>query len=497
MNFNEFLFLNSEIEHNVRAIVRLQMLKGKLENQIGESKNTLIGNIDKKIQINKELIQQYLKRSYITISYEDIEGNILKLVQQLLNEYDVTKSFKENYSKSLSEFEKVNVKDENKVVEEIENIEKDIEQGNEGDLRVDIEDGFDDEEEGKAKIKYVIENDKYYLEESSEFAEIPMKIYEYDLDKIKQIYGDDYDDIFKGVDIKRIKYHDPRLVLFLWQKMGKEVANEYLTEFAKGKKADKSKLSYEITYDMKKISNNKTLSKKERKMLVKMAKKNENVAILEQDNKKILGRVLAGVAAGIFGIGASLGLLTQKEETKSLKMGNKIEKENAEESSKENEPSKFSDKYKVPSEDIEKELDDVLSAEVKGLEIKSEQAQKLLKEFKLGDTLYLQEGINYSENSMGGGRKGETGVTPWRPAGDYEVNGVSILDVENNILTFSVEQKGLNVVEYIKKNLPENGRVAFHISKLQDGDSRPTGWVESDKILEALAKKVLESEIER
>ncbi len=496
MNFEEFLFLNSEIEHNVRAIVRLQMTKDKLEKRLDKSNDTLIENLDKKIQVNKELIQQYLKRTYITIGYEEIEENISKLVQQLVNEYDVTKGFKENYFKGLSELEKANAKDENKVLKEKsdeEGIDKDIDEDIEDDIDEDIEEDIDDEND-KTKIKYTVEDDKYNIEKENVFAEIPMKIYEHDSDKMKQIYGDDYSEIFKDIDKTKIKYHDPRLLLFLWQKMGKEVANEYLKEFSKKENADKSKLPYEMTYDMKKINNNKTLSKKEKKMLLKIAKKNKNVAVVEQDKKKTVRRVLAGFAAGILALGTSIGLLSKNEENKFLEQGKGTEYNNTEEPKKGDD---FSEKYKVSLDDINNELGEELDTEKEKLEIGSGQAKKLLKEFKLGDTLYLGEGINYSEDSMGGGRKGETGVTPWRPAGGYEINGISILDAENNIVTFSVDQKDLSVLEYIKNNLPKNGRVAFHINKLQDGKSKPTGWVESEKILEALNKKVRETEIER
>ena len=321
MNLKDFLFFNSEIEHNVRAIVRLQMIKEKMGKQLNKSDSILVENIDKKLKINRDLIQQYLNRSYITVDYEDIESYILKIVQKLLDEYDATKSYKENYSKVLLELENVSLKDENMVDKEIEDNE--IKNDEE-----DIEDDFDNKKNDKTKIEYTVENDKYNIEEDGIFTGIPIKIYGYDSNKLKQIYCDDYDDIFKEVDKEKIKNHDPRLLFFLWQKIGKKASNEYLKEFSKGKDADKSKLSYEMIYNMKKIKNNKVLSKKEKKMLLKIARKNKNVAIVEQDKKKNFKRLLAGVVSGLFVFCTGDSLAVNKGEIKSLKQGEKIEYDN-------------------------------------------------------------------------------------------------------------------------------------------------------------------------
>ena len=116
-----------------------------------------------------------------------------------------------------------------------------------------------------------------------------------------------------------------------------------------------------------------------------------------------------------------------------------------------------------------------------------------LEEFNLGDQVELDEGVNYTEDSLGRGNTGTVGKVQWRPSGNYIVNGISIVNPQTNeIVTYSFgnDENGnkdpeFNLNKYLEENVKKGMEVKFHIDK--DG-TKPTGWIDSSNIIKALEK---------
>ena len=505
MNIKEYVLRNPAIEHYIRAIVRLNMLKKRIENgtyklRSLDSKKEIEG-IDEKINANLELLKKYVANSYENVEYNELLEGINKLGNSISEKYDGTKSFKENFYNQLENMEndietdidkesKDSLLTDDKDDKEKDDSEKDDEEKDDEGMEIDETINTVD----KLTINYSLKDDAFTCDApdcETEIKKVPFKLYENNVEDQKRIYGDDYNFIFGEFDEKQLKYMDSRLVFLLWQKMGKEEAKNYLSEFVKGKDADKSKLNYEMVYDVNDIKNETELSKEEKKHLLKVIKHNqyvsENYKNKERNKLRIFSRIGAGFLALLAGIGIGAGIRNLKQET--LKSGNERRISSSDLGDNENpenpdNPDKddFSNRYKVDNQDLEIITDG-------GNGTKEDKIyEEAMKQFKIGNSLELGEGINYSEDSMGRGAKGETGVTPWRPAGTYEVNGISILNSNNEIVTYAIDKTGLSVQDYIKANMPEGGRVAFHIMQLKDGQKRATGWVESEAIYKAVVE---------
>lgn len=511
MNLNEYLNSNPEIQHNVKAIIRLQLQKDKInQNTNYNGKEQEIKKIDDKIKINMDLLKQFVKTSYEEVSVDEIQTEMIKLKDKSGNDYDKTQSYKYNYNKALNELE-FNMEDKKiELDDEIYNDDNTQDLDDTSDEIEDIEDFEIDNEENEevnpdiTNIKYDSKSDMYFIDTpdgNSEVKNISMNLYEMKESRLRKLYGEDYDDIFNKISENNIKKYDARLLFLLWEKMGKEEAINYLDEFSKGKNADKSKLNYTMKYDIGNVKKNKDLSKKEKKQLLKITKRNKYVAktgkVKEKKSKKILAR--AGLVAlgltSLIGATASIREDTKKEALINKNISNTIEPKTDNNNNKfvENKDNvttstNFKDKYKVPSTNIEK-TDNAINNYVN---TKNKEHDEAMKQFKLGSILELGEGINYTEDSMGCGEKGEIGVTPWRPAGQYEVNGISILNEKNEIVTYEINKTDISVQDYIKSNMPKGGKVSFHIMQLKNGEKRPTGWVESEVIYKALDEKYKE-----
>ena len=258
--------------------------------------------------------------------------------------------------------------------------------------------------------------------------------------------------------------------------------------------ADKESLNYRMIYSISDIQDNKGLSNKEKRKMLKVISSNKYVSEIDNEKEKKSKKILSRIGLIAIGLAGILGISTvfNKKETKQLAASNKIpaidvddrdnELDNNKFSTNSKETTDFVDRYKVSTEDIEVASQNKTKTDIQKIE------EEALKQFKLGDSIELGEGINYTEDSMGRGEKGETGVTPWRPAGQYEINGISILNSDNEIVTYVVDKPGVLVQEYIKNNKPEGGKVAFHITQLKDDEKNPTGWVEAETIYKAIVE---------
>lgn len=430
-----------------------------------------------------------------------IDNNILENINKRTeNEKILTKLNYEEISKFSKEIEelkeKQNVKE--KIIEE-ENAQQNSSNIPEEQITQTNSNNNSFQDEKSQRLKIFVNDKGYCIEGATEPKEINYNLLNRDKKSEieKYFYDRDYKEIMERLDNKRVrKSYDPNLLKILYNNMGKDVAVKYLQELSKGRKANKENLPYDITYDIKSLKRNQSLkTKRQLRDMLKIVRRNKYVAnIIDRDRKRlkygIVGLLAAGVGviSNVQGITNSNGnnpqelLGTTKEYTDS------ITPEKNEEQIQDEEKTKFAESIKVDSADnidlAQKQIDDLLNK---------------LEEFNLGNKVNLEEGVNYTEDSLGGGNSGTVGKIQWRPAGDYIVNGVSIINPSTNeIVTYSFgndengnKDPNFSLNKYLRENVKKGMEVKFHIDK--DG-TKPTGWIDSSKIVNSIEKEENQNE---
>lgn len=213
MNLSKYLLLNPGIQHNVKAIIRMKMLKAKIEKEINNSSaeyclKKQIKFLDEKIKVNFDLIKKYTENSYSDVRQETIQEDIDELHECLEDNYDTNKSFKENYYKALEKIEESELEQNKK---DNENINETIDKSNVNTIKNTNGNNMDEEyiyEEDKNSIKYSIKNNTYEIIDEAVISLLPMNLYYMNEEEKKALYGEDYEDIFKDIDEEKIKYQD-------------------------------------------------------------------------------------------------------------------------------------------------------------------------------------------------------------------------------------------------------------------------------------------------
>ena len=481
--YNEQQEIKNEISKNLSAqdfdIIQKKNDNLKLFNgTLKEINNEITKNTRIKFE-NEKILK---KLNYDEISkFSDEIANLKKVQNDNAN--TIAKDVKDSYS---------SVKNESNIIN-MPNIQKDEEKV-----------GNNNENIASAKLRILVNDKGYCIQDAIEAKDINCNFFEKKKrEKLeKEFYGEDYQEIMNSLSNKKAKKsYDPNLLKILYNKLGKSAALKYLQELSKGKDADKDILPYEITYDIKSIKKNKLLNtRKKLKSMIKIARKNRYVANVIDINRKraLKSGITALLAAGMATLTSGQAIINNtNDKTDNYKEPNntlsdsilteenetQTEKETQEESKKE-----FVDSIKIDKNNnvdiAQKRIDETLNK---------------LKKFELGDKVNLEEGVNYTEDSLGGGNSGTTGKIQWRPAGDYVVNGVSIIDPSTNeIITYSFgnDQNGnkdsnFNLNEYLKENVKKGMEIKFHIDK--DG-TKPTGWIDSSNIIKSLEREENQNE---
>lgn len=482
--YNEQQEIKNEFSKNLSAqdfdIIQKKNDNLKLFNgTLKEINNEIIKNTRIKFE-NEKILK---KLNYDEISKFSDEIAKLKKVQSG-NANTIAEDVKDSYS---------NVKNENNIMMNMPSIQKNEE-------KVDN----NNENIASAKLRILVNDKGYCVQDAVEAKDINCSFfYKKKRKKIEmEFYGEDYQEIMDSISNKKAqKSYDPNLLKILYNKLGKSAALKYLQELSNGKLADKASLPYEITYDIKSIKKNKQLNtRKKLKSMIKIVRRNRYVANVIDINRKraLKSGITALLAAGMATLTSGQAIINNtNDKTDNCKEQNntlsdsilteenetQAQKETQEESKKE-----FVDSIKIDKNNnvdiAQKRIDETLNK---------------LKEFELGDKVNLEEGVNYTEDSLGGGDSGTIGKIQWRPAGDYVVNGVSIIDSSNNeIITYSFgnDQNGnkdsnFNLNKYLKENVKKGMEIKFHIDK--DG-TKPTGWIDSSNIIKSLEMEKKQNE---
>lgn len=324
---------------------------------------------------------------------------------------------------------------------------------------------------------------------------------------------------------KRSSYQaiDKNLVSFINEVFGKEKAREYVKQWERGLFASKNQLAYTINYDFSKVNNDIDEQKnieESQKRLHKVLKRSKKLISIRDfklnkfnklpkgtnGKKRFLKRTVSLFFAQLLGISGAAGLLNEgSEKNENINNRNFLISDNLEYNSEDNykikedkiqfiekntDNKKYDlgvlEKYKLSIEQIEKNVDKN-DSEVKENTINKKEVDDF--DIKMGSVLKLENGIKYSADSRDIQRDYKIGSLEWRPSGNYEINGVSILNKDNQIVDFSIDDDELDIKDFIEKNLENGGRISYHINYIKDGEKHPTGWVDADEIYAMLERQ--------
>ena len=137
----------------------------------------------------------------------------------------------------------------------------------------------------------------------------------------------EFDDVFYGFDMDKIKHYDAKLFTILFSTFGKndpdkglKACVKYLEQLELGNKADKRKLPYTMKYDLRDMKeasfkDGKKMSFIERIRYIRMARNNEYVARVEPERNRFNWKGLAAIGAGVL---IALGIGTHQKTEKYL-----------------------------------------------------------------------------------------------------------------------------------------------------------------------------------
>lgn len=448
----------------------------------------LLENVNKRAE--NEKILKNLSYENISIFSKEIEEFNKK--RKSVTEENIQQDMTESNEEKKEERQEDNKKDEKNAEPNVINI------SNEPTVQQDDDKKSFQYEENK-KLKIFVNDKGYCIDGAIEPKEINYKLLNKDekTELEKCFLGEDYNEIMENMKNKKVqKSYDPNLLKILYNSLGKDSAIKYLQELSKGRKANKGALPYEITYDIRSLKRNKSLkTKRQLKDMVKIVRRNKYVAnIIDRNRRRLKYGVVGLLAAGIGVISNVQGITNSNGNKPQELLGptkeytDSITPEKNEEQIHDEEKTKFAESIKVESADnidlAQKQIDDLLNK---------------LEEFNLGNKVNLEEGVNYTEDSLGGGNSGTVGKIQWRPAGDYIVNGVSVINPSTNeIVTYSFgndengnKNPNFSLNKYLRENVKKGMEVKFHIDK--DG-TKPTGWIDSSKIVNSIEKEENQNE---
>ena len=342
---------------------------------------------------------------------------------------------------------------------------------------------------------------------------------------IAKLLDGKYVEVFEGFDRNKIKHYDAKLIAILFARFGKEdpakgieACRKYLTELEKGANADKTKLPYKMKYDVASIketedANGNKLNLFERLAFMRMARKNEHVAEVTPERKKINWKA---IGAGLLAIGATalvaVGLSKGEEKEKLpparevIDMGdNETTTTSAKTTATQARTTTTPTQTKTTTTTWKEQLQvQTTTTEPSKDKTTETEIADLIEDFKLGSVVELGDGVNYTENSLGSGDKGAIGDIQWRPAGKYMIDGVSFVK-DGQIKDFKYDvDPDFDLLSYIKDNTKNGEEVKFHINQGTDytrdekgnyEGSKKTGWIDSEVVLKHIKQKQQEKEV--
>lgn len=235
----------------------------------------------------------------------------------------------------------------------------------------------------------------------------------------------------------------------------KKYIHEYIHALKTGKKED---MPFDLAYNLKDMSR---LSLREKAYYLKTAWNNRKVATVKWPKNKF-----KSIVAGVMAVGIAMGGIGYaiKDKVKDF-INNKNE---------------ITDEYTPSSTlNIKDNKNEVVMKENNN---KSEEEIKNIEEVKeticLGDTVNLENGVEYFASVEKGADKGVIGETEYMQAGEYTIDGVAVTYGDEILNSIYQDNLGMSIDEYKEKIAKENGinvedlNVHVHIGG--------AGWTEKD-----------------
>lgn len=349
-------------------------------------------------------------------------------------------------------------------------------------------------------------------------------------------------EILKKVDIpyalwSKIIYSDPNVIEILYKEQGIKSVNLYLKELAKGKKADKSKIPFALTYNLSSIWSCRGMTLGKKIIITRFVMENRHVANIEC-NFRTVKRLAAFFAAAVLAIGIVPKLMSNYR-NKSVKENNQNSIENTIDEDRNIIESDIhiGDKTAVFSgvNDFAKQLQDNINSSARKFKEtyaykEVNQKEQNIKEednsvynnandnkenvqLGLGSLLKLPEGLKFSEG-VSGGRTGTIGDAYSPTDGVYVIDHIAEVSnqgisnqygLEGNIkkTTEGSQQyvhisyvHGAKTVEEARKMIEkQNADEKNGIEGQKVNDFR--GWVSLDEINKIVNNVEIENDIER
>lgn len=531
MDIKIFIKKNPGFEQYIRGIIRNTLELNNISNQSQKKEKEAKIDKNKKILIRSLLLNEE--------EIKELNSEIERIVTELSENYDPTKSFKENYTKTINSDKKVEKTQDSKDAKQGKNPDENAEKTEDSDKteqeknpdknegtteqesKKDEEEKTTDETSGKTEqgseksnkdkngnngkptIRYVAVNG-YSV--GYRTTNLPGQLYNpeslyrpqckgtYSKSRkgkeafLRRNLGENFKKVFNNEDkklLKAISKCDLNLLSILVAS-DVEYAKDYITQLAAGRKGSPDKLPFSLEYDFSQAKK----SSKEIKRMEKIAKKSKYIAKYTRRKPSIWRKILGFGGAAVLAMGAGGALVADRNSNDQQQKPQQIPEYTdtavpGGASTTGKETTTTTPRDTTTSSGVVTTQDPVLPIKTGDSTqyIVFDEAQNSAKKLVLGSKVTMPDGLVYTEDSLENGDSGEIG-SPFRPAGDYVLDRVALW--YNGELKANLEIKGTDIDEAVEKLAEKLGVEPSKIiqkAHISQGENHfgPTGWIKADE----------------
>ena len=533
MNLKKFIKENPGFEQYIRGIIRNTLELNNISNQSQKKEKEAKIDKNKKILIRSLLLDEE--------EIKELNSEIERIVTELSENYDPTKSFKENYTKTINSDKKVEKTQDSKDAEQGKNPDENAEKTEDSDKteqekNPDKNEGTTEQESKKDEKEKTTDETSGKTEQGSEKSNknkngnngkptiryvdsvgyrttnLPGQLYNpeslykpqwYD-DYIKGTYsksrkgkeaflrrnlGENFKKVFNNEDkklLKAISKCDLNLLSILVAS-DVEYAKDYITQLAAGRKGSPDKLPFSLEYDFSQAKK----SSKEIKRMEKIAKKSKYIANYIRRKTSKLRAILGFGGAAVLAMGAGGALVADRSSNDQQQKPQQMP-EYTDTAVPGGTSTTGKETTTTTPRNTTTSSGKVVTTQDPVLPIKAgdstqyivfDEAQNSAKKLVLGSKVTMPDGLVYTEDSLENGDSGEIG-SPFRPAGDYVLDRVALW--YNGELKANLEIKGTDIDEAVEKLAEKLGVEPSKIiqkAHISQGENHfgPTGWIKADE----------------
>ena len=383
-------------------------------------------------------------------------------------------------------------------------------------LLQDLDDDQDHESEDTISIRYEYQNNTYYMDgepvlKRPERLTTAKQKEEYIKSKLKNQSEFGYlFDTFIPDERKALKNCDPYIVELLLEK-DVRLARDYIKQLTGIQYKKASPHAFKVTYDVRGLESGRGgyLSSKERRSIRKTAKQQKNVGKVLEDKRKLpwyaaipfVGALALAGIAGLTGLNSSSNenrdSLPGNSYTDTLAPGTTTDLENETATTETTTITTTREAATTTTNIEDKVIFDSKNNSNSKESMVSENNENDEKEEKVvvnvGDKIYVQDGLKYTADCLGGGNSNRIGAVSWRPATEYNVERVAFVH-DGKVLKI-MNRGDMDIEQALNDIADENGISAEDINtsvllSLVPG-SCDTGWanISLNEMQQSLSKQ--------